>query len=95
MRRIATSALELTDVPSAGAPWDEIEQFALTYDCYQHEDCADIANARRHDSLDDLRTCLSYEQRRWRHFSDVPEGDDMAYFVFLIERIRDHVEAIR
>lgn len=92
MRRIANADLSATDIPVDGATWDEIEGFALTYDCYQREDCAEIANARRVDTLDDLRTCLSFEQRRWRHFGDVPEGEDMRYIRRLARQIRDRVE---
>ena len=93
MRRIANADLRMSDIPADDAIWDEIEDFALTYDCYQHEDCAEIANERREDSFDDLRTCLSFEQRRWRHFGDVPEGEDMLYIRGLVRQIRNRVEA--
>ena len=53
--------------------------------------CAEIANARRHNSLTDLRTCLFFEQRRWRHFGEDPEGEDMAYIREVVEKIRGRV----
>lgn len=93
MRRIASADLRASDVPAEDAPWEDVEDFALTYDCYQHANCAEIANERRTDSVDDLRTCLSFEQRRWRHFGDVPQGEDMHYIRCLLREIRDRVVA--
>lgn len=95
MRRIANADLRASDIPAIDAPWGEIEDFALTYDCYQHADCAEIANERRADSVDDLRTCLSFEQRRWRHFGELPEGEDMHYIRGLVREIRDRVAVAR
>lgn len=83
-------------LPGADASWFEIEKFALTYDGYTEagslEKCAAIANAKRNDTLDELRTCLFFEQRRWRHFGEVPEGEDLLYIRSIVDQIRSRLE---
>lgn len=91
---ITNEALTLSDIPSTAASWPDIARFALTfngYEVWEFEVCAEIANARRHNSLTDLRTCLFFEQRRWRHFGEDPEGEDMAYIREVVEKIRGRV----
>ena len=39
---------------------------------------AKIANERRDSTLTDLRTCLFFECRRWRHYGDDPDEEDCA-----------------
>lgn len=92
MNEIPNDELTITDVPASGADWNEIGGFALSFDGYRLPDCAEIANARRHGSLTDLRACLFFEQRRWRHFGEEPDAETMTYIRDLVERIRDHVE---
>lgn len=91
-REVANTDLTPTDIPPADADWYTIAEFALTYDGYQRwgsfEKCAEIANAQRHGSLDELRTCLFFEQRRWRHFGDEPDAESMAYIRGVVEKIR-------
>jgi len=83
------------DLPVPGADWDEIQRFALTFDAYIHwgsfDKCAEIANNRKASTLTELRTCLFFEQRRWRHFGQEPQGEDMAYMHELIEGIRSRL----
>ena len=78
-------------IPSAEADWDSIQRFALTFDGYKHwggaEKCGEIANARRHNTMTELRTCLFYEQRRWHHFGEVPDEDAMRYIREVLEQI--------
>src|SRR5262249_53601640 len=97
MREIANSDLELADIPPASANWDEMGAFALTYNAYKvlgpFEACAEIANAQRHGSLAELRTCLFFEQRRWQHFGGEPDSEAMAYVRGIVEQIRKHVAA--
>lgn len=103
---IANADLKDTDLPPPGAEWWQIARFALTFDGYDHwggfDKCAEIGNrwaaayAQQRilpDSLTDLRTCLFFEQRRWRHFGDDPDGESMTYIRALLEGIRDHVSA--
>lgn len=90
---IANADLFDTDVPPAQAPWQAIQEFALTFDGYGYwgsfERCAEIANRREHDSLIKLRTRLFFEQRRWRHFGEEPDGEALAYIHGIIEAIRE------
>jgi hypothetical protein len=95
MHEIVNEDLTLSNIPIPDASWDEIEEFALTFDGYNvwgsFDKCAEIANARRHESLTDLRTCLFFEQRRWRHFGENPDEKTMDYIRGLVEEIRSMV----
>ena len=92
MREISNTALRLANIPGPNSDWDEIGEFALTFDGYKvsgsFKKCADIANAQQHNSLTELRTCLFFEQRRWRHFGYEPDEESMQYIRELIEKIR-------
>jgi hypothetical protein len=89
--------IRLEDVPLRGSSWHEIEPFALTFEGYEFhgsfEACAEIANARRHSNLTDLRTCLYFEQRRYRHFGEPPIGDELEYIYEILDAIRARVQA--
>ncbi len=95
METIPDDQLRDKDIPSPNADWDAIQQFALTFDAYHHwgsfEKCAEIANSRKASTLTELRTCLFFEQRRWRHFGNAPEGKRLAYIHGLVEGIRSRV----
>jgi hypothetical protein len=92
---IPNADLVLEHVPSADADWFEIEEFALTFDGYKahgsFDACAQIANNRLHNTLTNLRTCLFFEQRRWRHFGENPDDEAMKYIRSLVEQIRSTV----
>jgi hypothetical protein len=92
VREIANSDLTPGDLPSPYAEWECIGDFALSFNGFKHwgsfEKCAEIANAARHESLDDLRTCLFFEQRRWRHYGDEPDEAAMTYIRDIVEKIR-------
>ena len=92
---IANADLCETNVPPPQAPWAAIQEFALTFDGYGYwgsfERCAEIANRREHDSLTKLRTCLFFEQRRWRYFGEEPDGEALAYIHGIIETLREKV----
>ena len=97
MHHIPNESLHLADIPTPDADITEIEHFALTFNGYEHwgslEQCAAVANSQRHDNLTDLRTCLFFEQRRWRHFGASPRPEAKAYVRSLIAKIRARVEA--
>lgn len=84
--------LTLSELPGPNATWSEIAEFALRFNGYEvHgslERCAEIANSRKHDSVTDLRTCLFFEQRRWRHFGESPDAEAMQYLRTVIEKLR-------
>ena len=68
---ITNEDLNLEQVPSINASFDEIGAFALTFDGYEYwgsfERCAEVAQGARGDSLAELRTRLFFSQRAWRH----------------------------
>lgn len=93
-QQIPNHRLRADKIPPADADWSAIQRFALTFDGYGHwgqRECADVANSRRQGTLTELRTCLFFEQRRWRHFGDDPDPETMTYIRSLLEQIRVRV----
>ena len=96
-------------IPSSRAEWNLIANFALTYDGYAHKGgtttaCANIANPARARyekdgslpaTLDDLRVCLFFEQRRYHHFGEAPAGPNLKYIRALVLAIRKNVAGRR
>lgn len=97
MEDIDNDKLTPADIPPPHADWECIEKFALKFSGYERqgsfEACADIANARLNSTLTELRTCLFFEQRRFRHFEWAPRNEEIAYIWDVIERIRAKVVA--
>ena len=100
-RRIADTKLSSEDVPGPRASWSTIQHFALTIDGYARwrstERCAEIGNGLRDAyrtsrglplDLSRLRTALFFEQRRYHHFGEAPQGDDLEYMRALVNAIR-------
>jgi hypothetical protein len=103
-RRATSRALTKHDVPNANDPWEQIETFALSFDGYERrgsfERCAEIANrwaetfptaGELPNDQDELRTCLFFEQRRWRHFGHEPDAATQRYIAAVLAKIRDLV----
>lgn len=80
--------------------------FALTFNGYKHwgsfKKCREVAkqgvdlfqtNQTLAQSLTDLRTCLFFEARRWKHFDKSPSKKGMDYIHALVEAIRVRVNA--
>lgn len=90
----ASASLRVRDVPGPDAEWEEIARFGRTFNGYRHwgsfERCAEIANAPRRsaESLDELRTRLFFELRRWHHYGSVPDAEAMNYMRELVDGIR-------
>ena len=89
-------------VPSPDADWSAIGAFALTFNGYQYWGsfgrCAEVANRwsdawyreqRLPPALIELRTCLFFEQRRWRHYGRIPDEEAMTYIRALVRAIGD------
>lgn len=97
--QISNRALTPERVPRPTADLDEIFRFAFSYDGYKEagssEACAEIANARHQGTLDDLRTCLFFEQRRWRHLGYDPGEGDLEYIRGLVAQIAERVSQPR
>jgi hypothetical protein len=103
-RGIPNDQLTEEDIPPPEASWMAIVDFASTWDAYIYwgsfEKCAEIANtwAKRYyeegklpETLEELRTCLFFEWRRWRHLGDPPPKEAMRYVWDLVEAIRRKV----
>lgn len=95
MPRVPNQELVVALIPPAKAGWDVISRFALLFDGYERwgsfERCAEIANARNPQTLDEYRTCLFFEQRRWRHLGEEPDEEAMVYIRTLVDGIRRFV----
>ena len=104
--KIANEHLTERNIPVPNTEWHRIAEFALTFDGYNRwgsfDKCAEIANTAAKvyaneqalpDSLTEFRTCLFFEQRRWRHFGESPDEQTMKYIYALIEGIRQKVLA--
>jgi len=95
MRHVPNEQLDLSDVPDPQGDLQPIWDFAHTFNAYEaqgsFEAAAEIANQRRNASLTDLRTCLFFEVRRWRHFGEDPDPDEEHYIRSLVEDIRRHL----
>ena len=105
-REIANADLSECDVPSPNSGWHEIGRFALSFNGYEwwgsFEKCAEIgerglkafrATGALPDSLTELRTCLFFEQRRWRHFGFDPDEEARPYISALLEGTRAKVRS--
>jgi hypothetical protein len=104
-RLIASADLRVEDVPGIDAQWDEVREFALTFNGYDHarsfESCAELArrtrlayeqNSSLKAPLDDLRASLFFEQRR-EHWTDcVFAGDELRYIRALLAAIAERLE---
>jgi hypothetical protein len=94
---IPNAELDITAVPRRGESWDAVSDFALSYDGYAYwEDLSTLAGrvlqrwTRRRSlpaTLDELRGCLFYEQRRWNHFGEEPTGRSAEYMWAMVEAI--------
>ncbi|MBI3162434.1 MAG: hypothetical protein HYZ23_07985 [Chloroflexi bacterium] len=106
MDKIPNSQLIEKDIPSQRASWKKIELFALTFNGYKHwgsfKKCREVAergvklfreNKEPTQSLTDLRTCLFFESRRWKHYGKNPSKKGMEYVHILVEAIRTRVAA--
>ncbi len=107
MDEIANSNLTGKDIPPPNAEYcGVIDRFALSFDGYSYwgsfEKCAEIGNASAENwkekkvlpnSLTELRTCLFFEQRRWRHFDKHPDSETIDYIHVLVDAIRSKVQS--
>ena len=85
-------------LPGSEATENDFFVFALTFNGYEAlADCAEIANKSvrafaEHgtlpESLDELRGCLFYEQRRKRHCDSDASEEDLRYYNALVDAMR-------
>lgn len=106
MNKIQNSQLAEDDIPSRNASWKKIQPFALSFDVYKqwgtfekYKEVAkkgvDLYQSKQElpRSMTDLRTCLFYEAKRWKHFEKNPSKKGLAYVHALVEAIRVRVHA--
>lgn len=101
---IHNTNLRLDQVPPIDSDYSQIAGFALTFDGYNRiKDIAFFANKIVAEfendqanitklTLTELRACLFFEQRRYRHFGEDPDGEDRAYINILLLEITKRVE---
>jgi hypothetical protein len=101
---IENTGLKLFNIPAIEADYRTIAEFALTFEGYKYfPDLASYANKivdEYHQdekivgslSLTELRGCLFYEQRRYRHFGEDPDGNDLCYIHALLIEIRNKIK---
>jgi hypothetical protein len=105
-REIANFDLRESDVPAPDAGWHTVGRFALSFNGYEwcgsFQECAKVGNRGADlfresgtlpQSLAELRTCLFFEQRRWRHYGLDPDEPARRYISALVEAIREKVRA--
>lgn len=106
MTEISNTVLKLDSLPQSRADWPEINKFAHTFNGYEHwgsfEKCGEIANQILEEykasgelsaNLTELRTCLFFEARRWRHYGYDPDDEAKGYIHALVEAIRACVQS--
>jgi hypothetical protein len=95
-------SLRPSDVPGPNAGWGEIGWFALRFNGYEtigRDAVGKLANEsveyhQAHGGIDphfdliQLRGCLFFEQRRYRHFGHDPDETAVPYIRSLVEAIR-------
>ena len=104
--KIANADLTENDLPVPYASWSIISRFALSFNGYEYwgsfDKCSEVVNKSAKiyretealaGSLTELRTCLFFEQRRWRHYGEQPSEQAMSYIHALIEGMREKVRA--
>ncbi len=90
--------------PRRGASLDEIVALGYTFDGYAHlgmEACAALANdSLNHyyatgelkiEELDELRSCLFFEARRWSLYAQHPDTKATIYIFALIDALKEKV----
>jgi hypothetical protein len=105
MDKIPNSRLLEQDIPSSRAAWTKIVPFAQSFNGYEHcgsvQKCRQVAmqgvalhkeNKDLSQSLTDLRTCLFFEARRWKHLEKKPTRSGLKYVHALVEAIRVRVQ---
>jgi hypothetical protein len=100
---IPNARLRTHEIPDRSDSWDAVSSFSLSYDGYAYwDDVSELAtrsirNWTRHHTLpatvDEVRGCLFYEQRRWHHFGEEPNGRGAHYLWALLDILRVLVAA--
>jgi len=100
---VPNGLLQVHGIPAPGATWDAVSSFSLSYDGYAYwDDVSELAtrciqrwtrDRTLPVSIDEVRACLFYEQRRWHHFGEDPNGRGAQYVWALLDALRHLVAA--
>ena len=103
LNEINNSDLRINQIPEITSEYGSIADFALTFDGYKWSDqvgafanktvgmyYADESSLKLL-SLTELRACLFFEQRRYRHMDEEPENGDREYINALLAEIINRV----
>ena len=97
---IQTGELRETDLPNSYGEWTDYASFALTFTPKDSEECRELGSDAYYRwqrtgevprTLEELRACLWFEQRRWRFLGREPDRLGMQYAGALIRAMRAHV----
>jgi hypothetical protein len=101
---IHNTDLRLDQIPPIDSDYSNIADFALSFDGYSRiKDIGVFANKlvaeiQNDDAivakltLAELRACLFYEQRRYHHYGEDPEGEDRDYINRLLLEITKRIQ---
>lgn len=100
---VPNGQLRVHAIPDHSDSWDAVSSFSLSYDGYAYwDDVSELATRSIRGwtrsrtlpgSIDELRACLFYEQRRWHHFGEEPNGRGAQYVWALLDGLRTLVVA--
>ena len=88
------------DLPSTYAEWPDYARFAAAYEPPSRDDVGELANwalsrwqrtGELPRTLQELRSCLWFEYRRWRFHDRVPDAATMRYCAALVREMRSHI----
>jgi hypothetical protein len=96
-RALPNAELGTAEIPRRSDSWEAVSDFALSYDGYEYwDDLPELASRSLQRwtrsgalpaTLDELRGCLFYEQRRWHHFGEDPTGRSAEYMRVIVDAI--------
>jgi hypothetical protein len=94
---VRSGDLREEDLPSTYGDWAEYARFAATLEPRSKDEAGELANwalarwqrtGELPRTLEELRSCLWFEYRRWRFHDRVPDAGTMRYCAALVRAIR-------
>jgi hypothetical protein len=88
------------DVPPSYADWAAYARFAVTFEPREKDECGELANwalarwrrtGELPRTLEQLRSCLWFEHRRWRYHGEDPDPGTMRYCAALVREMRSMI----
>src|SRR5438132_11032673 len=94
---VRSGDVRVEDLRSKYAEWAGYARFAAAYEPRSKDDAGELANwalsrwqrtGELPRSLQELRSCLWFEYRRWRFHDRVPDASTMRYCAALVREMR-------